>query len=451
VNQRVLIRLTPWLTPLALYWVILAVVARVPTTAAIRATDVLFIFALPVTFGIVLGAVRSVSRSTRAFLSMLAVMLGIIAAVVLLEFAAAVRLVHWELVFMWLRGEEQQYVPDARLGFRHASSTRWFGRPRGDIEEGCGLPASQSNPIAITHDVNGYRNVTQLAQADIVLIGDSYVEGRYVSDDQTISSFLQNRPGRTVANLGVAGYGTAQELIVLKQDGLRLKPGIVIWFFFEGNDLYNDHAFENTLSAPAEMRTGGLTERHGWWRRSFVRNMHAQFRLLLHALVPSQCPRFGIITSGSQRGNIVLFGPEAAFPWTDFERRRWESARHTLIEAANLLREHDIKLLLVYVPIKFRVYRDFVDIPAGSELRQWTLWPLPDLFAQFCDAEGLVCLDPTELLRGSVRQGGMPYAPGDTHWSAEGHRLIAQRLDEMLDVLGWTSARRAATRAAAGN
>ena len=102
------------------------------------------------------------------------------------------------------------------------------------------FPLLMSNPITVTHDVNGYRNVTHFAQADIVLIGDSYVEGRYVSDDQTISRFLQDRLGRAVANLGVAGYGTAQELIVLKQDGMRLKPRIVIWFFFEGNDLYND-------------------------------------------------------------------------------------------------------------------------------------------------------------------------------------------------------------------
>ncbi len=112
--------------------------------------------------------------------------------------------------------------------------------------------------------------------------------------------------------------------------------------------------------------------------------------------------------------------------------------------------EDNINLLLVYVPIKFRVFRDFIDIPAGSELREWTLWPLPDFFGQFCHAEGLACLDLTELLRGYVREGGMPYAPADTHWSPEGHRLIAQRLQEMLESLGWIPAQSAAARAPAG-
>jgi hypothetical protein len=87
--------------------------------------------------------------------------------------------------------------------------------------------------------------------------------------------------------------------------------------------------------------------------------------------------------------------------------------------------------------MKFRVYRDFVEPPPGGELRDWALWPLPDLFAQFCRTEGLACLDLTGLLRDSVRTGGMPHAPTDSHWSPEGHRLIARALEEMLASLGW--------------
>ena len=52
-------------------------------------------------------------------------------------------------------------------------------------------------------------------------------------------------------------------------------------------------------------------------------------------------------------------------------------------------------------------------------------------------AEGLACLDLTGLLRDSVRTGGMPHAPTDSHWSPEGHRLIARALEEMLTSLGW--------------
>lgn len=161
---------------------------------------------------------------------------------------------------------------------------------------------------------------------------------------------------------------------------------------------------------------------------------------MLYPLVPRYCPHFGTVSVGPHRGQNVLFWPEAAVPWTEFERDRWDRAQHTLREAARATRERDVNLLLVYVPIKFRVYRDFIELPPGGELRDWALWSLPDLFAQFCRTEGLACLDLTGLLRDSVRAGGMPHAPTDSHWSPDGHRLIARALEELLTSLGWLRA-----------
>src|SRR5207249_6257004 len=110
-------------------------------------------------------------------------------------------------------------------------------------------------------------------------------------------------------------------------------------------------------------------------------------------------------------------------------------------DLGRLARRHSAHLLLVYVPIKFRVYRGMIELPPGSEMRGWTLWPLPDLFAQLCRAEGLACLDLTEPLRGAIRDGAMPYPPADLHWSPEGHQLVASRLEQALVSLGWVSTR----------
>jgi hypothetical protein len=429
-----------WLGVAALLWGVLAFVARIATVEAATVSNVLFVLALPLTYVIIVGAaVHASGRPRQAVMRVAALTLGLVVALTLLELAAAARLVHWELFFKSMRGEQQYYVPDPDLGFRHTPNVRGSGRPRSDVEVACGLPASRSDQVTVTYDQRGYRNATALSRVDIVLIGDSYVEGDYVSDDQIVSRLLQARLRQPVANLGVAGYGTAQELVVLKLDAMPLEPSVVIWFFFEGNDLYNDHEFENTLLAPRDVRAAAWTGRHGWWRRSLVRNAHAQLRLLLYSLVPSYCPYFGTMAVGPHRGQKVLFAREAAFPWTDFERGRWERAQHTLREAVRVTREHNVKLLLIYVPIKFRVYRDFVKLTPQSELGKWTLWPLPDVFAQFCRAEGLACLDLTGLLRSSVQDGDMPYALADSHWSPNGHQLIAQHLEEALESLGWVS------------
>ncbi len=429
-----------WLVPAGFYWVVLAVVARIPATGAARLTNVLFVPALALSYCAIVGAiVQSSVRPRRARLRAAAVTLGLILALAVLELAAALRLVHWESVFVSLRGEQQPYVPDADLGFRHTPNSRWSGRQRSDIETAWGLPASTAERISITHDARGYRNPTNLTRADIILLGDSYVEGAHVSDDQVVSRFLQARLGRPVANLGVAGYGTAQELLVLERDGMSLKPSIVVWFFFEGNDLYDDQSFENTLLVAPELRATAWSQRYGWWRRSLIRNAHSQLRLMLHQLVPSQCRHFGILEVGDHRGQKILFGPEAAFPWTDFERGRWEKTRETLRAALRLARTHEIHLLLVYVPIKFRVYRESVRLPPQSELHGWTLWPLPELFQQLCRSERMACLDLTGPLGDAVRAGGMPYAPTDSHWSAEGHQLVARRVHEVLAEIGWIS------------
>jgi hypothetical protein len=101
-----------------------------------------------------------------------------------------------------------------------------------------------------------------------------------------------------------------------------------------------------------------------------------------------------------------------------------------------------MRLLLVYAPIKFRVYRELVEFRPGDDRRTWGLWPLPELFLAFCRIQGLVCLDLTEPFQAAVRNGGMPYPWNDTHWSAEGHALVAAKLEEVLRSHGWAEARR---------
>ena len=251
-----------WAGPAAALWGLLAVVARIQTAEAAAVTNVLVALALPVTYIAVLGAVVQASARPRlALMRATALTFGLLVTLAVMELAAAARLVHWELFFKFVRGEQQHYVPDPDLGFRHAPNVRWSGRPRSDVEVAWGLPASRSDRITVTYDGRGYRNATALDRADIVLIGDSYVEGGYVSDDQVVSRFLQDRLGRPVANLGVAGYGTAQELVVLKRDAMPLAPRVVIWFFFEGNDLYNDQDFENAMLAARDARSDRMDRR----------------------------------------------------------------------------------------------------------------------------------------------------------------------------------------------
>jgi hypothetical protein len=66
----------------------------------------------------------------------------------------------------------------------------------------------------------------------ILILGDSFTFGDEVSDDETYSYYLQEMlPHTEVINMGVHGYGHDQMLILLKEEGVKYHPDIVILGF----------------------------------------------------------------------------------------------------------------------------------------------------------------------------------------------------------------------------
>lgn len=84
----------------------------------------------------------------------------------------------------------------------------------------------------------------------ILVLGDSAVEGIQVDEELTICRQLERllnarQDGRTyeVLNGGVAGWGTGQEYLFLREEGVKYAPDLVVVFFSIGNDV-TDNAFE---------------------------------------------------------------------------------------------------------------------------------------------------------------------------------------------------------------
>jgi hypothetical protein len=96
-----------------------------------------------------------------------------------------------------------------------------------------------------------------------------------------------------------------------------------------------------------------------------------------------------------------------------------------------------VHLLLAFIPEKFRVYRPYSELPPGSAMQAWTIWPIRESLADLCRTEGVGCLDLTVTFQRALDAGGRPYAPTDTHWSAEGHDIVAHAAQEVIDKMGW--------------
>lgn len=77
----------------------------------------------------------------------------------------------------------------------------------------------------------------------ILVIGDSFTEGVQVGESQLFTHLMEkNNKKLEVLNAGVGAYSTVQEYLYLKNTGLKFKPDIVLYMF------YNNDLFENCLS-----------------------------------------------------------------------------------------------------------------------------------------------------------------------------------------------------------
>ncbi|RJQ18468.1 MAG: hypothetical protein C4560_07265 [Nitrospiraceae bacterium] len=88
---------------------------------------------------------------------------------------------------------------------------------------------TNSNGFRGDKDYSYIKNPNKLR---IITIGDSFTFGDEVSDNETYSYYLQQMlPQVEVINMGVHGYGHDQMLILLREEGLKYKPDIVILGF----------------------------------------------------------------------------------------------------------------------------------------------------------------------------------------------------------------------------
>jgi hypothetical protein len=98
-------------------------------------------------------------------------------------------------------------------------------------------------------DEYGFHNPAGLwsrQPVEIAVIGDSFVHGACVPSEKNFAALIRAQIPRTL-NLGMGGIGPLHELAILKEYGSVVRPNIVLWVYYEGNDLvdlsYEKHGF----------------------------------------------------------------------------------------------------------------------------------------------------------------------------------------------------------------
>jgi hypothetical protein len=321
-------------------------------------------------------------------------------------------------------------VKDPELLAIHRPHARQAGEAHGgDAASSYQIPPSDQTRFHwdVTYDRNGFRNRQDLGSAEIVVIGDSFVEGLTVGDAELATSRLAALEGKVVANLGQSTYGPLQEAVVFKRYGLPLQPRIVVWMFFEGNDLQDVIAYRHDVQNLPNYW-------HAFWARSFSRSAYlAAKRIFDPPARPPGVRRSGVYQPVNGKPVTTYFMYRSK-PLSAEELKAADETVTTLAEVERLCAARQTQLIFVFVPTKFRVLHSFCQFPAESECRNWTLTDLPERLQTGlrAAAPGVEYLDLTPSLVAAAAQGELPYYPDDEHWSPAGHKVAAAAIHDYL-------------------
>lgn len=349
------------------------------------------------------------------------------------------------------------YAPDPEIG--------WALRPGAS---GWSLGESRTH---VTINSRGLRDREHTLQKPagsyrIAVLGDSYTEALNVEVDQAWWAVLERELADCralnglipeVINFGVSGYGTAQELLMLRHRVRDYHPDLVILGFYPGNDLYDNHPLLNfnpsRQQAPFFRLEGEdvvlddsfrrAPKLRGWAiRLANVRgNLANRSRVLqlvfkvvndlrTSAARPSREKQTA--TAGVELREEQLFTPptdqrieeawgltEALIAATDREAVRWGA-----------------RFLLIVIPARPQVHPD----PAwkaelAARLGAADLSYPDQRLRALADRKHLRILPLTEPLaayaeaNNAFLHGGTPFiAAGEGHWNATAHRLAARTI-----------------------
>ncbi len=281
-------------------------------------------------------------------------------------------------------------------------------------------------------DHDGFRNDADSVTADIAVLGDSFVQDPLVPGDKLLTSVLAKLLQCRVRNLGQSYYGPQQELVVLKRYALPLKPALCVWAFFEGNDL-KDVARYDRLRADWAAQSSGFRSRSD---RSFSKNAaQALLRLWPLEAQPDSALNERAGTFRDAQGKTTrLYFAYAGQPLTPSDEHALDKTTEILKTAQGLCTQQGVRFLVVFVPIKYRVYGPFTKFSADSLGRDWVRNDLPERFRERVVqiSTQVDYLDLTPVLTERAKAGDVLYFPEDSHWNAEGQAVAAAAIRDYI-------------------
>ena len=279
----------------------------------------------------------------------------------------------------------------------------------------------------------------------VLFLGDSFVEGKQVADAEVLTAVLERiarEHGRPldVINAGVAGYGTAEEILLWDRLGASLRPDIVLLGFYP-NDVRNNadrRLFVLKDGVVAVGRTPKLPRvrwiydlRKGMAARSHLYVLFTQGMDLLDQ------PEAG--ESGPMEGEDVFLREP-----TPRVTEGWALTLALLQELKTRVESTGASFAIVMFPTRYQVDGALWQrmlAQRGMQAERYDLTSPQQHVVPWASASGVTLLDLLPAFRARNADNSF-YHTVDAHWNAAGHRLAAETIYAELPLPTFTRAGR---------
>lgn len=324
----------------------------------------------------------------------------------------------------------QPHVPVGEVFFRRPGPASWTGKvltaqlARMRVAELDAYPDETTKTISYDHQ--GFRNPIDLADWEIAIAGDAFVELGYLAESELFTSRLAGSLGVRVKNLGVAYSGTWSHLCYLRQFGVAESTRDLVIVFYEGNDWKESLREYQALQNYREADAAEVESRHRPQTsiiRALVVGLSCEPVTVVNACFCHEGDRIDVTVQAAPPDRAAL-GDETVV-----------AVQEALREFAELARGSGTRPWLVYMPCKRHVLHGYLEFKphCPPEIVNWQPGDLSVWLKGLCDQNAIRFVDLTETLRAGTREGELLFNHVyDSHLNKKGAARVAARLGEVF-------------------
>jgi len=313
----------------------------------------------------------------------------------------------------------------------------------------------------------GFRNREVPQDADFVAVGDSHTYGNTARMKESWPYVLGQLTGRRVYNMGMGGYGPNQYFYLSTTKALSLKPRMLIWGLYMGDDFEGAFSLAYGLYHLAYLRklppqkvdpnVWEAPESDTWGKRTRVwLSRHSLlYQLVFHALLGDlikgevQIRKASELYPGISTSLIIAdkhiaeaFRPKGILTRLDLENpsiREGMRITFDLLKQMNeICQQNHVQFLVVVIPTKEMVFSDYLEhnsrVPLDDVIDRLLVNErlAREQTFKFMTDTNIAHVDALPALKRSVEQGLYARSAGDMHPNKNGYRVIAEAVAKAL-------------------